>query len=525
MTLSLIDGGVILGYVLVVLAIGFHFARRRAGAEDYFLAGRRLGWLVIGVSLFASNISSTTLVGLAGSAYDTGISISNYEWMATITLVFFAIFFIPYYLRARVYTMPEFLERRYRPACRYYFSALTILGNVFIDTAGTLYAGALVVHAFFPNIPLWELGFILALVAGVYTTAGGLAAVVYTDLIQGIILLIGAASVTFLALERVGSWEAVVAHTPPEMLSVIRPLDDATMPWLGTLIGVPVLGFYFWCTNQFIVQRVLAARNIRQARWGALLAGLLKLPVLFIMVFPGIIARQLYPHLARPDLVFPTLVGDILPIGMKGLVLAGFIAAIMSSLDSTLNSASTLITMDFVSARRPAISDERLASIGRLTTIMFMLISALWVPVVARASTLFEYLQSSLAYLFPPVVAVFLLGLFWKRANGTGALIGMIIGHGVAIATFLLDRFTDWLPSVHFLILAGLFLVVTAAVIVVISLWTPPPPEERIRSFTWSAARMADAVDDLPAVPWHQDYRWQSLALLLLTGWLVWTYR
>jgi SSS family solute:Na+ symporter len=475
--------------------------------------------------MFASNISSTTLVGLSGSAYDTGISISAYEWMATVVLVFFAIFFVPYYISSRVYTMPEFLERRFRPACRYYFSALTVIGNIFIDTAGTLYAGSLVIQHFFPNIALWQSALLLAFLTGIYTAAGGLTAVVYTDTFQAVILLIGAVALTLIALNVVGSWDEVVSATPPEMLSIIQPLDDPTMPWLGLMIGVPVLGFYFWCTNQFMVQRVLAARDIHHARWGALFVGLLKLPVLFIMVFPGIMARQLYPELPRPDMVFPTMVTGLLPVGLKGLVLAGFIAAIMSSVDSTLNSASTLVTMDFVKKIRPTLPDERLTTIGRITTITFMLISAFWVPIVAQASTLFAYLQSALAYVFPPVVAVFILGLFWKRATGTGALVGLIVGHVVTISTFVLQKFTTWFPPMHFLILAGIFLVVSMLVIIVTSWLTASPSPEQVQKFTWSKASVAQATKDLRLVPWYQDYRWHGAALLLLTAWLVWTYR
>ncbi len=524
MNVSTFDIGVILVYFVVVLAIGLHFARRHAGTEDFFLAGRSLGWVAIGFSLFASNISSTTLMGLSGSAYATGISISNYEWMASIVLVFFAIFFVPYYLNSCVYTMPELLERRFRPACRYYFSGLTVLANVFIDTAATLYAGALVIGFFFPGIGLFEAAITLALIAGLYTAAGGLAAVVYTDTIQAVIILIGATAVTVLALQEAGSWTAVMAATPPEMMSVIRPLDDPTMPWLGLILGVPILGFYFWCTNQFIVQRVLGARDIMQARWGALLAGLLKLPVLFIMVFPGIIARQLYPDLARPDLVFPTLISEVLPVGLKGLMLAGLIAAIMSSIDSTLNSASTLITMDFVRKFKPGLSDERLAWIGRSATLAFMVISAAWVPVVAQASTIFAYLQSAIAYLMPPVAALFIMGLFWRRASGTGALAGMIVGHACS-AGILIGQQVDAFPQVHFLVLAGILFFVACSVVALVSLMTDPPTKQQVRDYVYSSEVVAAATADLPTVPWYKDYRWQSAALILLTVWLVWTYR
>ncbi len=523
MNLHPLDLGLIAAYFALVVFVGLRVTRRGAGSVDYFLAGRRLGWLVIGASLFASNISSTTLIGLAGAGYHTGISISNYEWMASVVLVVFAVFVIPLYLGARIYTVPEFFERRFNRACRRYFAAMTLIGNIFIDTAGTLFAGALVVQFFFPETPLWVAALTLALFAGLYTAAGGLAAVVYTDLLQAVVLLVGAGLVTAYALEAVGSWSAVLAATPESMLSVIRPLDDPTMPWSGLLVGVPVLGFYFWCTNQFIVQRVLGARDIRHARWGALLAGLLKLPVLFVMVFPGLMARLLYPELERPDLVFPTLVTDLLPLGIKGLVLAALLAAIMSSIDSTLNSASTLITMDFVKPWRPRTSERALVAIGRTATLAIMLFSALWVPVVARAATLFEYLQSSLAYLFPPVVGVFLVGLFWRRINGTGALAGLVVGHVASLTVFVLSQTTDWI-DMHFLNLAGVFLAISAATACAVSLAGAPPPE-RVREVTWSAARARELTRDLPPARGLADYRWQAAILLLLTAWLVWSYR
>lgn len=524
MELHPIDNWIIVIYFVIILGKGFLLVKRNADSADYFLAGRQLGWLVIGFSLFASNISSTTLVGLSGSAYHTGISISNYEWMATVVLVFFAVFFIPYYINSRIYTMPEFLEKRFSPACRYYFSALTIVGNIFIDTAGTLYAGSLVVQFFYPGVDLLTCATVLALAAGLYASAGGLTAVVYTDFIQAIVLLIGSVILTYFALEAVGSWGAVVAQTPPEMLKVIQPLDDPTMPWLGTIIGVPVLGFYFWCTNQFIVQRVLGARDVQHARWGALFGGFLKLPVLFIMVFPGLMARLIYPDLSRPDLVFPTMISDLLPVGIKGLVLAGLLAAIMSSVDSTLNSASTLVTMDFIKKFRPQISDKGLAWIGRGACLVFMVIAVLWVPVVSQSETLFRYLQSALAYLFPPVVAVFVLGLFYRRATSAGALAGLIGGHVVSLSVFLLQNFTDWFPEIHFLILTGIFLLVAVLLMVVVSQFTALPPAEQIDRFTWSRRSVSEATKDLPPVPWWKDYRYQSVALLGLTALLVWAY-
>lgn len=313
-SLSTLDLAVIGVYFILVLYIGLRMAKRTHSGEDFFLAGRRLGWVPVGFSLFASNISSTTLVGLSGAAYTWGIAVSNYEWMAAFVLVFFAIFIIPYYLNARITTVPEFLGRRFDRRSRLYFSALTLFSNIVVDTAGTLFAGAIVLKVFYPELDLFTTCLCLALVSGLYTAAGGLAAVVYTDVLQALVLLIGACTVSYLSFAQLDfSWASVVAATPPQKLSLMLPLDDPNLPWLGTLVGVPILGFYFWCTNQFIVQRVLGARSIAHARWGALFAGFLKLAVLYIMVLPGVMAGMFLPVLDNADAVFPMLVTKLLP--------------------------------------------------------------------------------------------------------------------------------------------------------------------------------------------------------------------
>ena len=340
-SLQAVDYAMLIGYAVVVIALGLYFGRQHENASDYFLAGRRMIWPLIGISLFASNMSSTTLVGLAGEAYSTGIAVFNYESMAAVVLIFGVFFFFPALLRSGVYTLPEFLERRYDSRARSYFSLLTLFLNIVVDTAGSLFAGALVLQLLFPEIPLWQTVALLALLAGIYTMIGGLAAVMYTDAMQAILLLIGAIVIAVAAFGEAGGWSAVMSQAPAEMTSLLRPLDDPGVPWLGMVMGIPLLGFYFWCNNQFMVQRVISAKDVNHGRWGALFAGALKLPVLFIMVLPGTAAILIYPELPRPDLVFPTLMFDLLPTGLLGLVLAGFIAALMSQIDSTLNSAST----------------------------------------------------------------------------------------------------------------------------------------------------------------------------------------
>jgi len=314
--------------------------------------------------------------------------------------------------------MPEFLERRFDGRARTYFSLLTLFLNIVVDTAGSLYAGGLLLKLIFPGIPMWQTISVLALIAGIYTIAGGLAAVIYTDAIQTAFLLIGSIVITITAFDKLGgSWDIITSSVSGAKLSLIRPLDDAGVPWLGLFTGLPILGFYFWCTNQFMVQRTLSAKDTNNGRWGSLFAGFLKLPELFIMVLPGTMAILLYPHLKNPDMVYPTLMFDHLPTGLLGFALAGFIAALMSQIDSTLNSASTLVTMDFIRRWKPKLDNRQLMKVGRWVTFGFMILAALWAPQIEKFGSLFKYLQRVLSYTVPPVVAMFLIGLFFKRAN------------------------------------------------------------------------------------------------------------
>ncbi len=507
-------------YAIFVVWLGFKFARKHETAEDYFLAGRKMTWPLIGFSLLASNMSSTSLVGLAGDAYSTGISVYNYEWMAAVILVFFATFILPFYLRSRVYTMPEFLERRYDGRARTYFSILTLFLNIVVDTAGSLYAGGLLMKLIFPQIPMWQTIFAMAIIAGIYTIAGGLAAVIYTDLIQAILLLIGSVIIAVVAFIKVGSWDAVKAVTPHDMLSLIRPLNDPAVPWLGLLTGVPILGFYFWCTNQFMVQRVLSARDENHGRWGALFAGLLKLPPLFIMVLPGAMARVLYPDLPKADLVYPTLVFDLLPVGILGVVLAGFIAALMSQIDSTLNSASTLVTMDFISKWKPKWDSEKLMWVGRIFTAVFMILAATWAPFIGNFASLFKYLQKVLSYTVPPVAALFLIGIFWKRANATGAIVTLIVGFFAGVFLFITNEIMG-IFHIHFLYIAMILFLLAIPVSMVTSLLTAPPPVEKTRGLTWTRKFYDEESRLLQDLPWYKNYRIQSAILLILTAALV----
>lgn len=522
-TLGTVDLVLVALYAVGIVALGVWLGRRHEDAEQYFLAGRSMVWPVIGISLYASNMGSTALVGLAGDAYSTGISVFNYEWMAAVVLVFFVIFLAPFYINSRVYTMPEFLERRYDARSRYYFSGLTLFGNIVIDTAGHLYAGGLVLKVIFPDLPLSATIVVLALLAGAYTVLGGLSAVMFTDVIQTGLLVVGSAVISVLAFDRVGSWEAVTAVTNPEMLSLVRPLGDPAVPWLGLVFGVPLLGFYFWCTNQFMVQRVLSAKDVDHARWGGLLAAALKVPVIFIMVLPGTMARVLYPDLQNPDMVFPTMMFDMLPTGLRGLVLTGFVAAIMSSIDSTLNSASTLVTMDFVSKWKPDLDREQLMRVGRVATGVFMVMAAVWAPQIQHFGSLFKYLQSVLAYISPPIVVVFLLGVFWRRTTARGAFASLMAGLVLAAVLFPLNAVVQpaWMPDVHFLYVAPILFVATAAVAVAVSLRDRRPPPEKVEELTWSLDFFAREGEALAGMPWWKNYRVLSGLVLAATAAVV----
>ncbi len=589
--LSSIDFIIMVVYALFIIGYGLYHAKRKS-SEDYFLAGRNMLWPVVGISLFAANISNSTLVGLAGAAYKTDTHVFNYEWLAAVVLVFFAIFFLPFYLRSRVYTMPEFLERRYDKRSRYYFSFIMVVGNVLIDTAAALYVGSIVLQLIFPGIESWLIIAILAAAAAAYTIPGGLSSVIHTEVLQAILLVIGSIILTILAFGEVGGWSGMMAgldakaaagdFTNPdtgivlnngqEVLSMFRnsgqtwgdflkgtgPGVDGFMPWTGLLIGAPILGFYFWANNQFMVQRVLGAKDINHGRWGAIFAGFLKLPVVFIMVLPGTLAILMYGGLDIsainyqladgsictqlkdcPDATYPVLLFDLLPKGLLGLVVSGLLAAMMSSISATFNSASTLVTMDFFKQLRPNLTSEQLVRIGQITTLILVVLASLWAPFIGKAGGLWEYLQKALAYISPPVAAVFLVGMFWKRANATGAFTALIAGFFMglliaisAITAGAMEETPDKIPalfnflnSIHFLHQTFYLFAICTIIQVTVSLATDPPPMDKIEDYTWKGEMIAAETAELKGLPWYQNYRILSVFLLVVTAIVVWIFR
>jgi len=445
--ISSIDIGIVIAYFIIVLMIGFWIARQTKTGEDLFLGGRSFGWGLIGLSLFASNISSSTIIGLTGKAYSSGIVDSVYEWMSGLPLIIAALIFIPMYLRSRITTIPEFLEKRFDRRSQLYFSGMSIFMTILIETAGSLYAGTLVLQTLLPS---WDLGMastslVLALIAGAYTASGGLKAVVYTDALQAIILIVGCSILTYLLLDKADfNWDKIVSNAPEDHFSVVRPADDKGLPWPGLIMGVPFLGFWYWSTNQYIIQRALGAKDLNNARWGMVLAGFLKVIPLFIMVIPGAIALTLYPDIVESDTVFPFLVTEVLPVGLIGLVLAGLISAILSSVDSALNSSSTLVVIDFIKPNRPNLTQSDIVKYGRITTIILMLIAAAWSPIIAEFSGLWDYLQSMFAIAVPPIAIIFLVGVFYKRGNGDGAFWTLILGTLAGVIMFCMNQFELW---------------------------------------------------------------------------------
>lgn len=515
--LSTLDASIVIIYLIGVVLLGLYFSKQHQGAEDYFLAGRNLTWPIIGFSLFASNMSSNSLVGLAGAGFKDGFSVYNYEWMAVLILILFSVFFLPFYLKNKIFTIPEYLERRFSYPVRAYASAIAIILNVLVDISATLYAGGIVIQMIFPQFSLFAIIAVLALVAGLYTIAGGLSSVMYTDTVQAILLIGGSIMITLYAAEAAGGWEAVYAITPPSHFDILKPADDPVLPWPAVFTGVFLIGFYFWGTNQYITQRTLASRSIHHGQWGAMFAGLLKVGILFIMIFPGAFARVLYPELAdNVDRIYPTMLFSLLPTGLLGLVLAGLLAAMMSSLDSGLNSVSTLFTMDFYYTFNPKADTRTLMRVGRYCTLVIMVLAILWAPQIVHFEKLWDYLQNTLAWFCPPIVALFATGLFTRHANTRGAYAG--IGAGLLITLILiLDKVLGWnLPLPHFLYTATIHFAICVFAIMLFS--SGPADQRSLTDLVWTRSAFAAAQEDLSALPWWQHYQIQGALLLALVA-------
>src|SRR5262245_1310342 len=527
--MTTIDWAVVVLYFVLTFVVAIVVTRRaktRESAGGYFLAGRNTGWFIVGASLFASNIGAEHLVGLAGTGAASGVAVAQFEIIAGLVLLLLGWFFVPFYVRSGVFTMPEFLERRYSPGPRMYLAVVSVVSYVLTKISVTVAAGGIAFETLM-GIDFWTGATVVVIATGIYTLFGGLKAVLYTDAMQMFVLLLGAVVVTVLGLDAIGGWEGLKAVVEPQRFDLWQPSDHPDFPWTGILFGAPILGVWYWCTDQFIVQRVLAARDTVEARRGSIFAGFLKQLPLFLFVLPGLIAYALAQtgklHLDRPDQALPALVAQLLPAGLRGVVVAGLLAALMSSLSSVFNSSATLVTMDLYKRWRPQATSRQLVTTGQVATLVLVLLGLAWIPLMKLISgQIYTYLQSVQAYISPPIAAVFLVGLLWPRANARGAVAALAVGFVLGFGRLLLELNAPvgWAPAaafaeVNFLHFAVLLFAISVCVLVAVSLATAPPPPERTRDLT--VATLQPAGTDEAARARAARASDIALSLLLLT--------
>ncbi|MFC1543728.1 sodium:solute symporter [Gemmatimonadota bacterium] len=575
-----LDWLVILFYFGVLGYIAWRVIRRAKDTpDDYFLAGRNLGWFIIGASIFASNIGSEHLVGLAGSGATDGVAMAHYELHAWCLLVL-GWLFVPFYTRSRVFTMPEFLERRFSPTARWILSIISLVAYVLTKIAVGIFAGGIVFGTLLPGLRL-DLGFavldsfwigsmLVVLLTGLYTVLGGMRAVAYTETVQTVVLVLGSVLVTVFGLIQLGGWGELRSILGSDMFNLWKPLIPAGMegtwapvkeagriawyfndnyPWLGMLFCAPIIGLWYWCTDQYIVQRALGAPNEQQARRGSIFAAVLKLLPVFIFIIPGMICFALalsgkapeLAHLVGPDgqalraesqAAFPLMVAHVLPIGVRGIVVAGLLAALMSSLAGVFNASSTLFTMDFYRKIRPEASPHRLVWIGRVATTVMVVIGLFWIPVIQGGKGLYDYLQTVQGYLAPPIFVVFFFGIFMKRLNAKGCLAALITGFALGVLRLAIDTPVKlgmsglesgyvqgsllWIVNnIYFQYFSLFIFVVSAAVMIVVSYMTEEPSPEQIHGLTLSTTSREQKVESRAS--WdRRDVISSALVLLLI---------
>lgn len=543
------------------IAIGAYFAllagvaiwvinQREDTAQDYFLAGRNLGWWVIGASIFASNIGSEHIVGLAGSGAKDGVALAHYELHAWCLLVL-AWVFVPFYMRSQVFTMPEFLERRFSVGSRYILSIVSLVTFILSKIAVGIFAGGVVFSTLLPEMHLdvggmelnsfWVGSILVIMLTGLYTMIGGMRAVAYNDAVQVTVLIIGSATLTIYGLIKLGGWHELRSICGSEMFNLWKPIVPAgqvatwapvlekaadgrilkqawyfngAFPWLGMAICAPVIGLWYWCTDQYIVQRALGAPNQRIARQGSIFAAFLKLFPVYLFIIPGLICFALAKSGKIPELThsfetqgsqgaFPMLVKDLLPPGLRGLVVAGLLSALMGSLAGVFNACSTLFTVDIYEKIRPKASQKEIVHMGRIATGVMAVIALLWIPVIQGAHGLYEYLQAVQGYMAPPIFVVFFLGIFFKRLNAQGCLWAMIVGFVLGLFRMAVDTpvtmglagFKNGYPegsllwivnNINFQYFSILITIVSAVVMVVVSRMTAEPDYARIKGLTFA---------------------------------------
>ncbi|MBN2415266.1 sodium:solute symporter [bacterium] len=524
------DWAVIAAYFAGMVLLVWWSSKKQDTTSDYFLAGRNIPWFVVGASLFASNIGSEHIVGLSGNGATSGVGMAHWELHAWV-LIMLAWVFVPFYQRSGVFTMPEFLEKRFNSKSRWILSIVSLIAYVFTKVSVTVYAGGMVFGVLLPDTfgtpenAFWIGALLTVILTGIYTVLGGLRAVVYTDTAQAFILVIGSIFITVFGLQAlagdssligvVDGWKEMVATCKANAanFALWRPNTDPDFPWLGILIASPIVGIWYWCTDQYIVQRTLAAKNLTHARRGAIWGAFLKVTPVLIFLIPGMIGWALHQKglleipmqtvngqsVLNGDKVFPTMVATLLPVGLRGLVVGGLIAALMSSLSSLFNSCASLFTVDIYEKIRPGTSERHLVTVGRIATGVVVALGIIWIPVMPLISRggLYKYLQSVQSYLAPPLTAVFLLGLFSKRINAHGAVAGLVTGFILGMTKLVIQALVgggtitgpEWLVAVgdyNFLFASGWLLGISVVTIVTVSLLTAAPDAKKIEGLTFS---------------------------------------
>ncbi|MGB7395686.1 MAG: sodium:solute symporter [Pricia sp.] len=496
--LDSLDWIVITAYFVILLGVAWWVIRQKQkNTEDYFLAGRNIGWFMVGASIFASNIGSEHVVGLAGNGASDKMPLLIYEMHAWIVLMLGWVF-LPFYARSGVFTMPEFLEKRFDSRSRWVLSIVSLIAYILTKVSVTIYAGGVVVSALL-GIPFWIGAVATVVLTGLYTVLGGMRAVVYTETIQAIVLVLGAGILTFLGLDAVGGWGELKETVGGDYFNMWRPNSDPDYPWLPLFITSTVVGIWYWCTDQVIVQRVLTAKNIKEGRRGSIFGALLKLMPVFLFLIPGVIALALKMQgklqWENPDEAFPVLMSNLMPSGLRGLVAAGLLAALMSSLASVFNSCSTLFTLDIYKKIKPEKPEEELVKTGQIATFFVVGLGLLWIPIITTLSDgLYEYLQNVQAYISPPIAAVFLLGIFYKRINANGAIAtligGFIIGFSKLTLEILKSSFAEGsflfsIADINWLVFGAYFFAMCIAIAVIVSMFYPAPSDAQLAGLTF----------------------------------------
>jgi SSS family solute:Na+ symporter len=528
--MALLDWIVIGVFCLALIGIVvWVVSQKNDNSADYFLGGKDATWIAIGASIFASNIGSEHLIGLAGAGASSGMAMAHWEIQGWMILILGWVF-VPFYTRSMVYTMPEFLERRYNTQSRTILSVISLISYVLTKVAVTVYAGGLVFQQVFGIEELWGIDFFwiaaigLVVITAIYTIFGGMKSVLYTSVLQTPILLLGSLIILVLGMKALGSWDQMLqlCDVKPNydgatgtMIHLMRSNSDPQYPWLGALIGSAVIGFWYWCTDQYIVQRVLSGKNEKESRRGTIFGAYLKLLPVFLFLIPGMIAFALHqkyagdggflPLLAdgtpNADAAFPTLVAKILPAGVKGLVVCGILAALMSSLASLFNSSAMLFTIDFWKRLKPETSEKSLVRIGQTATVVIVILGILWIPIMRSVgNVLYNYLQDVQSVLAPGIAAAFLLGITWKRASSKGGMWGLLSGIIIGLTRLgakvyysnATDAADSWFKAVFYdfnwLFFCGVMLVVCCLVVIVVSLCTEAPDEKKIQGLVFGTS-------------------------------------